>query len=466
MTLEADPDSRVVVIGGGISGLTAAYQLSKSTGRVTLVERSPGLGGKVRTETVDGFLIEEGPDSFVAGKGAVIDLATELGISDQIVSSRPEHRGSSVWSQGRFHILPEGLMLMAPSRLEPLFRSSLLSWSGKMRVLGDLVLPRRAKGDDESLESFVVRRLGREVLDRIAEPLIAGIHAAEPATMSLRASFPRLLEMERKHRSLILAARSAGSKPVATSYSHFASFRRGMGELTSALVGALAGVDIRTGVGVNRIRSNGGSHVLDLSDGAQLHAGGVILAVPARDCAALLDEIAPTAAAVIAGIRQVSTTAVTLGFNRTPRLAGTGFVVPATERRRIMGVSYLSQKWEARVPSEELVLLRAFVRRGHEAADDQLTIEMVLDELADLIGIESPPVLSRVHSWEGGLHQYTLGHVERVERAEQALIGGSPLALAGAAFHGIGLNECIASGQRAADSISSMMRAAISIGGE
>ena len=449
----------MVVIGGGISGLAAAHRLSMSGARVTLVEKSPGLGGKVRTDTVDGFLIEGGPDSFVAGKGAVIDLATELGICDQIVSSRPEHRGSSVWSQGRFHLLPEGLLLMAPSRLAPLFRSSLLSWKGKMRLLGDLVLPRRAEGYDESLESFVVRRLGREVLDRIAEPLIAGIHAAEPATMSLRASFPRFLEMERKHRSLILAARSVASKPVAKSYSHFASFRRGMGELTSALVGALGEVDVRTGVGVDRIRSNDGIHVLDLSGESQLRAAGVILAVPARDAAELLSDCAPVAAGVIAGIRQVSTTAVTLGFDRTPPLVGTGFVVPSKERRRIMGVSYLSQKWEARVPSEELVLLRAFVRRGHEAADDVLTIEMVLKELEELIGINNPPLLRRVHNWEGGLHQYTLGHVERVERAEQALIGGPPIALAGAAFHGIGLNECIASGQRAADRLVSMLKA-------
>jgi protoporphyrinogen/coproporphyrinogen III oxidase len=459
LTLEADADSRVVVIGGGISGLAAAHRLSRSGARVTLVEKSHRLGGKVLTETVDGFLIEGGPDSFVAGKGAVIDLATELGISDQIVSSRPEHRGSSVWSRGRFHLLPEGLLLMAPSRLAPLFRSSLLSWNGKVRVLGDLILPRRADGDDESLESFVVRRFGREVLDRIAEPLIAGIHAAEPATMSLHASFPRFLEMERKHRSLILAARSLGSKPVAKSYSHFASFKRGMGELTSALVGTLGGVEVRTGVEVTRLRSHDGIHLLDLSDGAQRHAAGVILAVPARDSAKLLREVSPAAAALIAGIRQVSTTAVTLGFDQTPPLVGTGFVVPATEQRRIMGVSYLSQKWEARVPSEELVLLRAFVRRGHEAADDELTIEMVLEELEELIGIKSPPLLRRVHNWEGGLHQYTLGHVQRVERAEQALIGGPPLALAGGAFHGIGLNECIASGQRAADRMVSMMEA-------
>lgn len=455
--LETGAKPRVVVIGGGISGLAAAHRLSTSGLSVTLVEKNRQLGGKVVTEHVDGFLIERGPDSFVAGKGTVIELATGLGIAPRIISSRPEYRGSYVWSRGRLHPLPEGLLLMAPSRLGPLFRSSLLSWRGKVRAAADLLVPRRQAEGDESLESFVVRRLGREVLDLIAEPLIAGIHAAEPATMSLRASFPRFLEMERKHRSLILAARAAESKPAASGSSHFASFKDGMGELTQALVKDLQGVDVRTGVHVTRLRPTGASHLLDLSDGTHLDAAGVILAAPSRDSAKLLGEASPTAAASIAEIHQVSTTAITLGYRKDqiPPLLGSGFVVPTTEARRIMGVSYLSQKWEGRVPTEEFALIRAFVRR--DAEPDRLT-ESVMGDLADLVGITGSPKLRRVHRWEDGLHQYTLGHLERVARAEQALFEGPPLALAGAAFHGIGLNECIASGQRAADHIAAMVK--------
>lgn len=455
--LDASATPRVLIIGGGLSGLAAAHRLTLTRLRVTLVEKSPNLGGKVLTENIDGFLVEAGPDSFVAPKGSVIELATELGIADQIISSRPEHRGSFVWSRGRLHPLPEGLLLMAPSRVGPLMLSSLLSWKGKLRVLGDLVIPRRPGDEDESLESFVVRRLGREVLDRIAQPLIAGVHAAEPATMSLRASFPRFLDMEREHRSLILAARAAARSAAALGSSHFASFRHGMGELTSGLASSLKETDVRSGVSVTRLRSNGGGYLVDLSDGSQLEAEAVIMATPACESTKLLSEVAPLAAAAIAEIRQVSTTAITLGYrsDRIPPLHGSGFVVPAIERRQIMGVSYSSQKWQGRVPNQEFSLLRVFVSRQHAVADQERLRDMVMKELRDLIGVVGPAALSRVHSWAGGLHQYTLRHLERVARAEDALDALPPLELAGAGFHGIGLNECIVSGRKAADRVAS-----------
>lgn len=455
--IEQTTNPRVVVIGGGISGLAAAHRLSNLGLSVTLVEKSEQLGGKVTTEQVDGFLIEGGPDSFVAAKGTVIELATQLGIADRIISSRPEHLGSYVWSRGRIHRLPAGLLLMAPSRLGPLFASSLLSWRGKIRAAAEVLIPRGQTDADESLESFVVRRLGREVLDRIAEPLIAGIHAAEPASMSLEASFPRFLEMERDHRSLILAARAL-SKKAGTSTSHFASFRRGMGELTTALIGSLHRIDQRLRVSVDRISKRSPEFLLDLSDGTQIEALGIVLAIPARDAAVLLGEIAPNAGEAIAGIRQVSTTAVTLAYRseQIPVLKGSGFVVPAMEGRRLMGVSYLSQKWEGRVPSEHFVLLRAFLRRGATDREEPRTV--VRDELADSVGIHAQPVLDKIHHWERGLHQYALGHRDRVAKAEDGLRKFPGLALAGAAFHGIGLNECIASGQRAADRIAETVK--------
>lgn len=453
--------SQVVVVGGGISGLAAAHRLQTAGAKVVVVEESPRLGGKVLTEHVDGFLVEGGPDSFVAAKGAVLELADELGLTTRVISSRSEHRGSFVWWRGGLHPLPDGLLLMAPSRLGPLFGSSLLSWKGKLRVLADLVLPRTRHDGDESLESFVVRRLGREVLDRIAEPLIAGIHAAEPSTMSLRASFPRFLDMERRHRSLILAARSAAPGPaVADGLSYFASFEDGMSELSEALAKKLVDADLRTGVAVTRLTDDaGGGYRLTLSDGTELPARGVVLAAPAGVTAGLLSEMAPDAANALAGIHQVSTATVTLGFRirDLPRVSGSGFVVPSAARRRIMGVSYLSQKWEGRVPNPQFALLRAFVGgpAGQELArDDPERLQAVVQEELDaLVGISARPVLARVHSWEGGLHQYTLGHVERVERAESALVSRPGLALAGAAFHGIGLNECVDSGRRAAETV-------------
>ena len=451
--------STAVVVGGGISGLVAAHGLLKAGTTVTVLEKSPSLGGKVVTEQFDGFLIEGGPDSFVSGKGSVIELADDLDIREHVISSRSEQHGSYVWWEDRLHPLPEGLLLMAPSRLSPLLGSSLLSWKGKLRVLGDLVLPRQIN-DDESLESFVVRRLGREVLERIAEPLIAGIHAAEPSSMSLRASFPRFLEMERKHRSLILAARSASSKPAAgNGLSYFASFEQGMGELPEALIRALSGAYIKTGVAAKRLTHDKDGYRLALDDGTVIPTSAVVLATPARETAGLLSELAPEAAAAIAGIHQVATATVTLAYrtDEIPPLFGSGFVVPSAAGRPIMGVSYLSHKWEGRVPDGQFTLLRAFVGGPNwqelATADEDRLIAAVRDELAALIGLTAHPVLVRTQSWDGGLHQYTLGHMGRVARAESALAAHPGLALAGAAFHGIGLNECVDSGRKAAANV-------------
>lgn len=453
--------SDVIVVGGGISGLASAQRMRAAGARVTLVEKSRHLGGMIQTERQDGFTVEGGPDSFVVGKGSVMALADELGLTDRVISSRPEHKGSFVWWDGRLHALPGGLLLMAPSRLGPLFGSSLLSWRGKLRVLADLVLPRAANEADESLESFVVRRLGREVLERIAEPLIAGIHAAEPATMSLRASFPRFLEMERRHRSLILAARSAASaRGAENGLSYFASFKGGMGELTDALVGELSDVDVMTGVAATRLSFEGqNGYRLRLNDGNEMLARGVVLATPAPITGELLSETAPEAALAVASIRQVSTATVTLGYRSEdlPPLTGSGFVVPSATQRRIMGVSYSSQKWEGRVPSSDFTLLRAFVggRHGQQLArgGTETLAKVVTEELEAILGIRAEPVFVRCHSWVEGLHQYTLGHLERVARAEAALTTRRGLALAGAGFHGIGLNECIDSGRAAADSV-------------
>lgn len=439
----------MAVVGGGVSGLAAAYEAARRDTDVVLLEASPRLGGKVHTEMVDGFLVEAGPDSFVAPKRSVLELAADLGIADRVIPAS-HVGGAHVWWGGRLHPLPEGLLLMAPSRLGPLFRSSLLSWRGKLRVLGDLVLPSGANGD-ESLDSFVRRRLGSEVLERIAEPLVAGIHAARPDTMSLRASFPRFLDMERNHRSLILAARRA-RRQSRSQGSHFMSFMGGMGELAGALVGALPTDTVRTGVAVNRItarRQRG--YRLETDDGGVIEAEGVVLATPAAVTARLLETICPEAADLVRGIGQVSTATVTLAYraDEIPPLTGSGFVVPSAAQRKVMGVSYLSNKWTGRVPDDGYALIRAFVRGSDRLADEDRLVETARAEIAALIGITAEPALNRVGMWPGGLHQYTLGHIDRVAAVERHLEDYPRLALAGAAFYGIGLNECVASGRRA-----------------
>ncbi|HLU52365.1 MAG TPA: protoporphyrinogen oxidase [Acidimicrobiia bacterium] len=450
---EAGP---VVVVGGGITGLVAAHQLLQAGVDAAVVDASPRLGGKVQTEHIDGFVVEAGPDSFVAGKKAVLELASELGLEGAVQSTRPEAGGSQVWWDGELHPLPEGLLLMAPSRLAPLFHSSLLTWRGKLRVLGDLFLP-RGGGEDESLESFVLRRLGREMLERVAQPLVAGIHAAEPRTMSLRASFPRFLEMERNHRSLVLAARAATKRaPKTDGRSHFVTFAGGMGRLTDALADSISAAEVSTGVAVSELRPDGAGYRLVLDDGTTVEAAAVVLAVPARTAARLLAPIVPEASAAIGGIAQVSTSTATLVYrsHEIPDLRGTGFVVPAAQDRKVTGVTFLSNKWPGRVPDDRFVMVRAFVggRHGQQAATSspEQLMEVVRADLAEMVGLRADPVLVRVSQWEGGLHRYTIGHLERVAEAETALSGHPRLALAGAAFHGIGLNECVASGRRAA----------------
>ena len=452
--------TEVVVVGGGVTGLVAARRLAAAGAGVTLLERSSRLGGLVTTDHDDGFVIEGGADSFVAGKGSVLVLARELGLDEQVVSSRPEHRGSHVWWDGDLLPLPGGLLFIVPSRIRALLGSPLLSWAGRARALADLVLPRSDGVEDESLESFVTRRLGREVLDRIAEPLIAGIHAAEPHTMSLRASFPRLIDMEREHRSLILAARAAASRPIpANGLSHFASFAEGMGQLVAALAADSRGVEIRPGVGVTGIEEATPGYRVSLDDGFALVADGVVLATPARVTSQLLTDLVPEAANALSGIHQVASTTVTLayGADDLPPLAGSGFVVPSVQGRMISGVSFLSQKWDNRVPGPGFVLLRAFVDRNHgrefALADHDIVTKMVLDELKVTVGIDATPLRSWVKVFQEGLHQYTLGHLGRVAAAEQVIEAKRGLALAGAAFHGVGLNECIDSGHRAAESV-------------
>ncbi|HUP18071.1 MAG TPA: protoporphyrinogen oxidase [Acidimicrobiia bacterium] len=465
-----DSLSTVAVIGGGISGLAAAHRLiTAGAGEaltVTLIEEAPRLGGKVITEHNDGFLLEGGPDSFVTGKGSVLELAAELGITDRVISSRAEHRGAYVWSRGRLHPLPDGLLLMAPSRVWPVLRTSVLSVKGRLRVLGDLLLPRGPAGD-QSLEQFVARRLGREMLERIAEPLVAGIHSAEPSSMSLAASFPRFLDMERTHRSLILAARAAAAKAAASDsvtgrgFSYFASFKDGMGELSDALAKSLTGVAVKTGRGVTRLtRSNPGAGFrLTLDDGSEVQARGVVLATPARETAALLSDVVPAASSLVAGIKQVATATVTLVYRASdvPGLTGSGFVVPAVERRRIMGASYLSRKWMGRVPEPNFEMVRVFVggSQGQELAmsGEARLLAVAREELAGILGLTADPVRATTRAWAGGLHQYTLGHVERMSDVESALSGYPALKVAGAGFHGIGLNECVQSGRNAADAV-------------
>jgi protoporphyrinogen/coproporphyrinogen III oxidase len=313
-------------------------------------------------------------------------------------------------------------------------------------------LPRAGSTEDESLGSFVRRRLGNEVLERIAEPLIAGIHAAEPESMSLAASFPRFLEMEAEHRSLILAARRSASRFSFNGRSHFSSFRLGMSQLTTALAGEIDNrVEVRTNSSVTALeRSGRAGYLASLEDGTRIAASAVVVATPAPAAAGLLERLAPDAARKLSEISQVGTTAVTLAYQsgQLPDLHGSGFVVPSTHGLRIRGVSYLSRKWEGRVPHSGFELVRVFFGAGRTVPQP---VESARQELASTVGITVAPDRVWVRAHPHGLHRYTIGHLERVTSVERSLTSCPGITVAGAGLYGVGLNECVLSGRQAAD---------------
>ena len=452
-----------------------------------LYERAGYFGGKVRTERFDGFVVEAGPDSFIVEKPWPLELARRVGIGERLLDSNEDVRRSYVFSGGRLHELPEGLILMVPTRLVPFALSSLISVRGKLRMGLDLVLPRGPAGADESLAHFVRRRLGGEALAKVAEPIVAGIHAGDPEAMSVRATFPMFLDMEREHRSLIVgmvarrrarlrAARTvpgvrgpqprppapAGAAAARRPRSYFLSFRTGLADLADAVVADLPPERLHAGLGVESLSAEpaaaaaGSAFCLRLSDGSERVVQAVVLAAPAFASAELLGGIAAAPAAALASIPYVSTATVSLGYRRADvarPLRGFGFVVPRAEERDIMACTFSSLKFEGRAPDDAL-LVRAFAgRAGREQAvglpDDEL-VGLVRAELADILGLRAEPLFARVFRWPRGMPQYRVGHRELIERVDRQ-IGALPgVELAGGYLRGIGIGDCLREGAAAA----------------
>ena len=471
---------RVAVVGAGVAGLSTAYHLS--TGAVTsgealelrVFEAAARAGGHVVSEDQDGFVVEGGPDCFVSQKPAGLRLVRELGLGERLANTSADVSQTFVVSGGRLHPLPEGVMLMVPTRFLPLARSPLLTWPGKLRMGADLLLPRRADDVDESLGGFVRRRLGREALDKIAEPLVAGVHAGDPDRLSLRSTFPRFAEYERADRSLIVAMvkarrrmaaerahRPAGGSPAPTG---FVTLRGGLEEMVRALRERLPAGALRVNEAVLRIEEAEASGSKDrpwtvVTGGAgegRWEADTVILAVPAHEAERLTRPLDVRLATEFAGIEFVSAATVSLGFARTQvenPLRGYGVVIPRSEGRAVMGVTWSSSKFPGRAPADK-VLVRAFVGgvKGPEllALDDRGLAALVRREVADLLGVRGDPLLSRLFRWERAMPQYHVGHAARLERIRERLAAHPGLLVAGGSYNGIGIPDCIQSGAVAA----------------
>ncbi len=465
---------RVVVVGGGVSGLAAAHRLmgrgahGRRPSEVVVLEAKDRIGGAIWTDRVDGFVIEGGADSFITNKPWAVDLCRELGLGDQLIGTDDRNRRSFVVRKGKLVPVPEGFVLMAPGRLAPLLASPILSIPGKLRLLMDLILPRKADDSDESLAAFVRRRLGREALERLVQPLVGGIYTADPNELSLKATLPQFPAMEREHGSLIRAARrqarqSRSPERAASGarYGLFASLADGMDTLPRALAAALPPRTVRTGTAVRRISrpDPGKPWRIELLDGPPIEAGGVILTTEAHASARLIDGVDAALALQLRSIPYASSAIVTVAYRRDQvahPLDGFGAVVPAIEGRSILAVSFLSVKFPRRAPAGT-ALMRVFVggatQPGLFDRDDDELKALVRAELASLLGASGEPLLIEVGRHPRAMPQYTLGHLDRVDAIRLRASRHSRLILAGNAFHGVGIPDCVRSGRDAADAM-------------
>ena len=470
---------RIVIIGGGISGLAAAHrltELSRGTQQpnITLLEASNRLGGTIQTEQRDGFLLERGPDSFISEKPEAVALAKRLGIESRLIQTNEEHRRSFIVRNARLRNVPDGFQLLAPSRLWPFVATDIFSVTGKLRMAADLVLPRADTNgsDDESLASFVTRRLGKEALQRMAQPMVGGIYTADPTTLSLRATLPRFLEMERKHRSIILAMlRQRRTNKNETSgvsgprYSLFLSFDEGMQVLTDELERNISGAGVRIQLNsavtsVAREAADGpGRWTLTTTDGSQISADGVCLAIPAYSAANLLEKIDSDLAQQLSAIEYTSTATINFAYRRDDvghPLDGFGFVVPFIEKRALIACTFSSVKFSGRAP-EQHTLLRAFVGGALQPdvfqLDEPEMVARVKSDLEQLLAIKGQPIFVEAAKWSRSMPQYYIGHLERVGAIEAQVSSLNTIALAGNSYRGAGIPDCVRSGETAAEKL-------------
>lgn len=464
----------VVIIGGGITGLAAAHTLEEMVPNIKylLVEKDHRLGGKIITENRNGFLVEGGPDCYLSEKPSVTRLADQLGLLDQLIGTNDEHKGTFIFSNDRLHALPEGLMLMVPTKIVPFALSPLISWPGKIRMGLDFVLPKKKESGDETLKSFVVRRLGQEALDKIAEPLIGGIHGGDPETMSLKASFPRFLDMEAKYGSLIkamLAARKRkkgqDKKPQFDGMprTYFISFEKGMGQLVNALGDKLQG-EIITGCQVVKIEKSQYGYRVFFVGGESVDTRAVILAVPAPEAAELFQPLHMDISETLSRIPMASSATISLAYRKdqVPLPPNSfGFLIPHVEQRKINAVTYTSVKWNHRVPDDSFILFRTFVGGAKNSSlaeeDENQILFWAQEELKKILGIKAKPVMASAHRWFRSRPQYTIGHLERIRTVEDYLKAFPGLYLAGGSYRGIGIPDCVQDGIRAATETSTFL---------
>jgi oxygen-dependent protoporphyrinogen oxidase len=474
----------IIIIGGGAAGLGAAYKVRRAAEAgnevtFTLIEKDSRLGGKIASERVSdewggaenaGFIVDGGPDCFLTSKPAVHRIAKLAGFFDDELPTDDSRKKTLILSRGKLHEMPDGVMMFAPTKFVPFATTGLFSWPGKIRMGMDLFVPKKkvAEGElnDETLEDFIVRRMGRECLDRLAEPLVGGVHASDPREMSLAATFPNLLDMEQKHGSMLKAfiaqrkmveemKKKSPPKPGAKPRTFFTSFVNGMDELTERVADAAGRDNIRTGAKVTAIERSGHGWDVTLSDGTTVHGEAVIIATESWAAEPLMRPLDAPIADALAEIPCSSSATVSAGFRAGDigiNMDAFGVLCPQVEKRSLMAATYSSTKWPGRAP-EGKVLMRGFVGGPQNQAimenSDEELAQIVLAEMRDILGVKGEPLFTRVYRWHLGMPQYTMGHLDRVSLIEERSSAIPGLALAGGAYRGVGIPNCIESGERA-----------------
>jgi oxygen-dependent protoporphyrinogen oxidase len=478
------PRGPIVVIGGGVSGLTVARRLlhrsDPSRSRpprhdVLVLEAKDRVGGAIWTGRQDGFTLEGGADSFITNKPWSLDLCRELGIGSRLIETDARHRRSFVVSRGRLAPVPDGFVMLAPTRLLPVLTSSILSPRGKLRMLCDLVLPKRSDDEDESLAAFVRRRFGREALERLVQPLVGGIYTADANELSLKATLPQFLRVEKESGSLIRAAlrQARGVKrderaASGARYGLFVSLDEGMDVLPRTLAESLPAGSIRTGAPVRRLHRPEGNPTwrIEMLDGSVIEATAVVLATEAHVAARLLEGHAPALAAGLRSIPYASSCIVHLAYRRDAvvhPLDGFGVVVPAIEKREILAISFTSIKFSGRAPAGT-VLMRVFLGGATQPElferDDEELLAIARREVSSLLGAHGEPILSRVDRHPRAMPQYLIGHLDRVAQIRAEVSRHSGLFLTGNAFEGVGLPDCVRAAGATADEVAVYVRRA------
>ena len=466
--------TRIAIIGGGISGLSAALTLEehRRTGAAVdyvLYESSPRLGGVLRTDRIDGCIVEAGPDSFITEKPWAAELCRALGLGDQLIGSNDVDRKTYILVRGRLIAIPDGLMFMVPTKILPTAFSPLFSWKTKLRMAQELFHPLRALDKDESVASLVERHYGAEMVERLADPLLSGIYGGEAASLSVRAVLPRFAEMERIHGSLGRAMLAARKKVVQVTKQPapplFTSLKNGMQQMVESLVSRLPPSSLLANVPVRAIQPEEGGWTVTVGREARTaspqsdHFDRVILAVPSHAAAQLLSGCSAELSAELAAIHYSSSITVGLGYDRDVRQAlppGFGFLVPRSEGKRLLAATFVHNKFPHRAPQDR-ALLRCFLAGTNAEEvwglrDDQI-IGTVRNDLQKILGLRAEPVFARVYKWKSAMAQYGVGHLERLERIERLRQQLPGLALAGNGYRGIGVPDCIRSGRDAAKEV-------------